>query len=306
LRRSRSAGSRRVRAHLRPTTLDFDQAAWGSRRASRAVRPKTIPHTTRRLAPQLCRRLRRVRAGRRWVSIAATRRPWPPSSRPQLIFCTRVRFRRRRDEMIHAVPLEGERRTMMTVGEGAARWIVKPRTIYAMIADKKITALRVGRLVRVSRSHIEFLEYPFIVLRTPRMRRLEQRLEGWCDERCRPPAVAGLLVARPCAATTSAPAQARGAPASSATGRRGLASSPRARGCAVGSSPSDWNAAVSSTRDDMPNPDGSGTAFDRRALRARNANRRHARRAFVYTSAGNTASSMPTASRASAGSRRIQ
>ncbi len=49
-------------------------------------------------------------------------------------------------------------RTMITVDEVATRWGVKPRTIYAMIADGKITALRVGRLVRISRSHIEYLE----------------------------------------------------------------------------------------------------------------------------------------------------
>jgi excisionase family DNA binding protein len=51
-----------------------------------------------------------------------------------------------------------ERKTMMTVGEVAARWGARPRTIYAMIADKKITVLRVGRLVRISRSHVELLE----------------------------------------------------------------------------------------------------------------------------------------------------
>jgi len=48
--------------------------------------------------------------------------------------------------------------TMLTVEEVAARWRVKPRTIYAMIAAKELIALRVGRLVRISRSHVEFLE----------------------------------------------------------------------------------------------------------------------------------------------------
>jgi excisionase family DNA binding protein len=51
-------------------------------------------------------------------------------------------------------------RTMLTVAELAERWRVKPRTIYAMIAEKKIVVLRVGRLVRISRSHVEFLENP--------------------------------------------------------------------------------------------------------------------------------------------------
>lgn len=54
--------------------------------------------------------------------------------------------------------MDTEARTMMTVEEVASRWGVTPRTIYAMIANKKITALRVGRLVRISRSHIERLE----------------------------------------------------------------------------------------------------------------------------------------------------
>ncbi len=48
--------------------------------------------------------------------------------------------------------------TMMTVEEVAERWRVRPRTIYAMIAEKELIALRVGRLVRISRSHVEFLE----------------------------------------------------------------------------------------------------------------------------------------------------
>lgn len=49
-------------------------------------------------------------------------------------------------------------KTMMTVDDVATRWGVRARTIYAMIADGKIKALRVGRLVRISRSHVEFLE----------------------------------------------------------------------------------------------------------------------------------------------------
>ncbi len=52
----------------------------------------------------------------------------------------------------------GERKTMMTVDEVAERWGVNPRTVYGMIAAKKIKVVRVGRLVRISRSHIEFIE----------------------------------------------------------------------------------------------------------------------------------------------------
>lgn len=48
--------------------------------------------------------------------------------------------------------------TMMTVDELAARWAVSPKTIYGMIERREIVALRVGRLVRISRSHIENLE----------------------------------------------------------------------------------------------------------------------------------------------------
>ena len=48
--------------------------------------------------------------------------------------------------------------TMMTVEEVAERWRVKPRTIYAMTPEKELIPLRVGRLVRISRSHVESLE----------------------------------------------------------------------------------------------------------------------------------------------------
>jgi excisionase family DNA binding protein len=48
--------------------------------------------------------------------------------------------------------------TMMTVEELAKRWAVSPRTIYGMIERREIAALRVGRLVRISRSHVETLE----------------------------------------------------------------------------------------------------------------------------------------------------
>lgn len=51
-----------------------------------------------------------------------------------------------------------ERKTMMTVEEVAERWGVNTRTIYAAIAKGQVKAMRVGRLVRISRSHVEFLE----------------------------------------------------------------------------------------------------------------------------------------------------
>jgi excisionase family DNA binding protein len=51
-----------------------------------------------------------------------------------------------------------DRKTMMTVEEVAERWGVNARTIYGMIKKGRIKALNVGRLVRISRSHVEFLE----------------------------------------------------------------------------------------------------------------------------------------------------
>jgi excisionase family DNA binding protein len=47
---------------------------------------------------------------------------------------------------------------MMTVDELAKRWAVSPKTIYGMIDRREIVALRVGRLVRISRSHVEAIE----------------------------------------------------------------------------------------------------------------------------------------------------
>jgi excisionase family DNA binding protein len=49
-------------------------------------------------------------------------------------------------------------KTMLTVDELAQRWGVNPRTIYSAIEKKQIVALRVGRLVRISLSHVEHLE----------------------------------------------------------------------------------------------------------------------------------------------------
>jgi excisionase family DNA binding protein len=51
-----------------------------------------------------------------------------------------------------------EKSVMMTVEEVAERWGVNPRTIYGMIKKGRLKALNVGRLVRISRSHVEFLE----------------------------------------------------------------------------------------------------------------------------------------------------
>jgi excisionase family DNA binding protein len=46
----------------------------------------------------------------------------------------------------------------MTVEELAERWGVHPLTIRGMISKGSIKALRIGRLVKISRSHVEFLE----------------------------------------------------------------------------------------------------------------------------------------------------
>lgn len=48
--------------------------------------------------------------------------------------------------------------TMMTAEELAKRWSVSAKTIYGMIVRREIVALRVGRLIRISRSHVESLE----------------------------------------------------------------------------------------------------------------------------------------------------
>ena len=47
---------------------------------------------------------------------------------------------------------------MMSVNEVAARWGVAIRTIYAAIERGEIKVLRVGKTIRISRSHVEFLE----------------------------------------------------------------------------------------------------------------------------------------------------
>lgn len=47
---------------------------------------------------------------------------------------------------------------LMTVEELAERWGVHPLTIRGMISKGSIKALRIGRLVKISRSHVEFLE----------------------------------------------------------------------------------------------------------------------------------------------------
>jgi excisionase family DNA binding protein len=48
--------------------------------------------------------------------------------------------------------------TVITVEELAQRWNVSPKTIRGMIERKELVALRVGRVLRISRSHVENLE----------------------------------------------------------------------------------------------------------------------------------------------------
>ena len=47
---------------------------------------------------------------------------------------------------------------MMTVDEVAERWGVSPKAIYGMIERRELVALRVGRVLRISRSHVESKE----------------------------------------------------------------------------------------------------------------------------------------------------
>lgn len=49
-------------------------------------------------------------------------------------------------------------RTMMTVEELAERWGLNPKTVYAAVEKGQLVALRVGRVLRISRSHVEALE----------------------------------------------------------------------------------------------------------------------------------------------------
>lgn len=49
-------------------------------------------------------------------------------------------------------------KTMLSVDELAARWGMHRQTVYAAIDRGEIKAVRVGRAVRISRSHVEFLE----------------------------------------------------------------------------------------------------------------------------------------------------
>lgn len=48
--------------------------------------------------------------------------------------------------------------TVYTVEELAERWAVSPKAIYGMINSGKLVALRVGRVLRISRSHVEAME----------------------------------------------------------------------------------------------------------------------------------------------------
>lgn len=47
---------------------------------------------------------------------------------------------------------------LMTVEELAERWGVNPRTIRSEIGAGRIKCIRIGRLVKISRSHVMFLE----------------------------------------------------------------------------------------------------------------------------------------------------
>jgi excisionase family DNA binding protein len=46
----------------------------------------------------------------------------------------------------------------MKISDLAERWGVGERTIRKMIASGEIKVLRIGRLVKISRSHVEWLE----------------------------------------------------------------------------------------------------------------------------------------------------
>lgn len=48
--------------------------------------------------------------------------------------------------------------TMLSVEEVASRWSVNPKTIYGMIQRRELVAHRIGRILRVPRSVIEFVE----------------------------------------------------------------------------------------------------------------------------------------------------
>lgn len=47
---------------------------------------------------------------------------------------------------------------VLTVEQLAERWDVNPRTIRKAIDRGEIKAMRVGRIIRISRSHVEHLE----------------------------------------------------------------------------------------------------------------------------------------------------
>lgn len=49
-------------------------------------------------------------------------------------------------------------KTMLSVDELATRWGMHKQTVYAAIERGEIKAVRVGRSVRISRSHVEYLE----------------------------------------------------------------------------------------------------------------------------------------------------
>jgi excisionase family DNA binding protein len=53
------------------------------------------------------------------------------------------------------VPTEGENEYHYTVAEIAARYRVKPRTVRGWIADDKMSARRIGRLLRIPQSAVD-------------------------------------------------------------------------------------------------------------------------------------------------------
>jgi excisionase family DNA binding protein len=48
--------------------------------------------------------------------------------------------------------------TVLTVEQLAARWVVDVKTIYAAVAARQITALRLGRVIRIPLAVVKDLE----------------------------------------------------------------------------------------------------------------------------------------------------
>lgn len=54
--------------------------------------------------------------------------------------------------------MKTEHTVLMTVEELAERWGVNPRTIRSEIEAGRIKVMRIGRLVKISKGHVENLE----------------------------------------------------------------------------------------------------------------------------------------------------